>query len=430
MSDQSSDPVMEQLREQISETDLAILEAINRRVTLVQRLHDYKAEQGYDLIDTAREDWIVQYLQRCNRGPISADEVERCPASCCDLRPRRETSTPARRRVALGRLPGAEVLGPHVLQELAEPLDSVRRSVPSTARCSPSSSIWIALASMTSSAAKIGGVARARPARSRRWVGSRSRSRAVAAQRDARVERVVAQVGDGDLHDSAPSSAEHVGEEVVRHGPRRLLGLQAHEDRGRLGMPDPDRQEAVAVGRLQEHDRLLADHVERDAVDDGCFLRGQLHDTRRPEAEPARSRGRRSRSPEALLHRHAVRRQPLVLRVGDERRPQRARPLLADALEGLAPHERVDAEAARVARRPPVGSTSSCRPRRGAAGDGVQGPMQTVPARRSCSATAWGSARVSTTTCSTADSSPRRISSWRSAATMIALRPWSRCSAR
>jgi chorismate mutase len=73
--DQSSDPVIAQLREQISETDLAILDSVNKRVALVQRLHEYKREQGYSLTDTAREDWIVQYLQRCNRGPISPDEV-------------------------------------------------------------------------------------------------------------------------------------------------------------------------------------------------------------------------------------------------------------------------------------------------------------------------------------------------------------------
>jgi chorismate mutase len=73
--DQSSDPVVAQLREQISETDLAILDSVNKRVQLVQRLHEYKTEQGYSLTDPGREDWIVQYLQRCNRGPISAEEV-------------------------------------------------------------------------------------------------------------------------------------------------------------------------------------------------------------------------------------------------------------------------------------------------------------------------------------------------------------------
>src|SRR3954471_474667 len=40
-------------------------------------------------------------------------------------------------------------------------------------------------------------------------------------------------------------------------------------------MPDPDRQELVAVDGLEQHDRLLADHVEAHAVDDH-FLHGPL----------------------------------------------------------------------------------------------------------------------------------------------------------
>jgi chorismate mutase len=83
--DQSSDPVIAQLREQISETDLGILDALNKRVSLVQKLHDYKTQQGYDLVDAAREDWIVQYLQRCNRGPLAAEDVEALVRSVLDL---------------------------------------------------------------------------------------------------------------------------------------------------------------------------------------------------------------------------------------------------------------------------------------------------------------------------------------------------------
>jgi chorismate mutase len=76
VTDQSSDPVIAQLREQISEADLAVLDALNKRVALVEKLHGYKSQQGYDLVDAAREDWIVQYLQRCNRGPLAADDVD------------------------------------------------------------------------------------------------------------------------------------------------------------------------------------------------------------------------------------------------------------------------------------------------------------------------------------------------------------------
>ena len=54
----------------------------------------------------------------------------------------------------------------------------------------------------------------------------------------------------------------------MRHRPRRAGALELHEDRGGLRMADPDRQELVAIDGLQEHDRLLANHVEADAVDD------------------------------------------------------------------------------------------------------------------------------------------------------------------
>ncbi len=75
MSEQSSDPIVEQYRNQITDTDLAILEALNKRISLVQKLHDYKAQKGYEMTDVSREDWLTQYLQRCNRGPLSQDEL-------------------------------------------------------------------------------------------------------------------------------------------------------------------------------------------------------------------------------------------------------------------------------------------------------------------------------------------------------------------
>ena len=75
MSDQSNDPIVEQYRNQITDTDLAILEALNKRITTVRKLHAYKTEKGYEAVDPAREDWLTQYLQRCNKGPLSNDEV-------------------------------------------------------------------------------------------------------------------------------------------------------------------------------------------------------------------------------------------------------------------------------------------------------------------------------------------------------------------
>ena len=38
-------------------------------------MHAYKAEKGYDAVDPSREEWLQQYLQRCNKGPLSNEEV-------------------------------------------------------------------------------------------------------------------------------------------------------------------------------------------------------------------------------------------------------------------------------------------------------------------------------------------------------------------
>ena len=140
---------------------------------------------------------------------------------------------------------------------------STTSSVSSTS-CSNS----IADSAMTSSAAKIG----APGAHGERQRVGRPRVdldlAPVDRQRDRGEEGVVPQLCDRDLAALDLELAEHVDEEVVRHRPRRRRALQLHQDRGSLRVTDPDRQELVGVGGLQQHDRLLADHVEADAVDD------------------------------------------------------------------------------------------------------------------------------------------------------------------
>ncbi|MFH0915331.1 MAG: chorismate mutase [bacterium] len=71
MATTSTDPVIKNYREQISDNDLKILEALNRRVKLVKSLKDYKDAQGFSFYDAAQEDWVVTYLCRANRGPLS-----------------------------------------------------------------------------------------------------------------------------------------------------------------------------------------------------------------------------------------------------------------------------------------------------------------------------------------------------------------------
>lgn len=70
MAAPSADPVIKLYRGQISDNDLKILEALNKRIKLVKSLKDYKESQGLSFYDAAQEDWIVTFLSRANRGPI------------------------------------------------------------------------------------------------------------------------------------------------------------------------------------------------------------------------------------------------------------------------------------------------------------------------------------------------------------------------
>jgi chorismate mutase / prephenate dehydratase len=71
MSENEADPVMKQIREQISDIDRSVIEAINRRLKLVAQLKRYKDEQGIDFVDPEREEWMFAYQSRANRGPLS-----------------------------------------------------------------------------------------------------------------------------------------------------------------------------------------------------------------------------------------------------------------------------------------------------------------------------------------------------------------------
>ncbi len=69
----TDDPLIRQLRQQISDTDRSIVEAMNARLRLVARLKSYKESRGMDFVDPEREEWMLQYLQRANRGPLSTE---------------------------------------------------------------------------------------------------------------------------------------------------------------------------------------------------------------------------------------------------------------------------------------------------------------------------------------------------------------------
>ncbi len=82
---ESDDPLIRQLREQLSDNDVAIVQAINARLKLVARLKRVKEERGIGFLDPAREEWMLQYLTRANRGPLSADGLREIYTELLDL---------------------------------------------------------------------------------------------------------------------------------------------------------------------------------------------------------------------------------------------------------------------------------------------------------------------------------------------------------
>jgi len=83
--EQNADPLIRQLREQISDADRTIVEAINARLKLVARLKAYKESRGLSFVDPEREEWMLNYLTRANRGPLSAEGLREIFAEVLDL---------------------------------------------------------------------------------------------------------------------------------------------------------------------------------------------------------------------------------------------------------------------------------------------------------------------------------------------------------
>ena len=66
----SDDPLIRQLRQQISDTDRSIVDSMNARLRLVAQLKRYKESRGLGFVDPEREEWMLQYLNRANRGTL------------------------------------------------------------------------------------------------------------------------------------------------------------------------------------------------------------------------------------------------------------------------------------------------------------------------------------------------------------------------
>jgi chorismate mutase len=84
-AEQNNDPLIRQLREQISDADRTIIEAVNVRLKLVSRLKQYKESRGMSFVDPEREEWMLNYLTRANRGPLSAEGLQEIFSEVLDL---------------------------------------------------------------------------------------------------------------------------------------------------------------------------------------------------------------------------------------------------------------------------------------------------------------------------------------------------------
>lgn len=73
--DTARDPVIDSYRDRISAVDAEILDAVNRRLTLVSELHSHKRDQGYPMRDLAREERLISTLNASNPGPISEQRL-------------------------------------------------------------------------------------------------------------------------------------------------------------------------------------------------------------------------------------------------------------------------------------------------------------------------------------------------------------------
>jgi chorismate mutase/prephenate dehydratase len=68
-----TDPVLAQLRQQISELDRSIIEAFNRRLEIVAEIKRHKDEHGIAFVDPDREAAMVDQQSRENRGPLTEE---------------------------------------------------------------------------------------------------------------------------------------------------------------------------------------------------------------------------------------------------------------------------------------------------------------------------------------------------------------------
>jgi len=79
------DEHVQRVRREISDIDTQLVALVNKRLGLVAGLKRYKDEHGIGFVDLAREEWMLRYLQRSNRGPLSEEGLAELYHALLDL---------------------------------------------------------------------------------------------------------------------------------------------------------------------------------------------------------------------------------------------------------------------------------------------------------------------------------------------------------
>jgi chorismate mutase len=80
-----TDPTVQRLRDEITELDRAILDAVNGRIELVAALRRHKQEVGLPFVDPDRERQLLADLAGANHGPLSEQGLHELFGGLLDL---------------------------------------------------------------------------------------------------------------------------------------------------------------------------------------------------------------------------------------------------------------------------------------------------------------------------------------------------------
>ena len=72
----ATDPVVAALRAEITALDARLIETVNARIKLVEKLRSYKLQNGIAFLDPDRESALLQQLKELNGGPLSEDGLQ------------------------------------------------------------------------------------------------------------------------------------------------------------------------------------------------------------------------------------------------------------------------------------------------------------------------------------------------------------------